>query len=469
MEKAVRIQNVMYIVMSFAPRPTVSRMMQTCRALNKEGVKYILHDDVNLHLNVPEEITSFFLFIIADPHPRLRSVRGLSLTPHHFMRRSEKIQDGVPERLKNLFVLLAALGEKFVRLELCEADEILQLHPDLPDAVASLTRLQDLKMIGAGSVSCKMLRNLRSSLCSALITMLDSEDDPSLTPEDKILTVSLQNSQSTLQALQMAQGETIPDGPCYPKVIVLDLAETWTFTTHHFTHAFPNLREFFIRDSFVEALDVDVDQDDLTTVREENLSLQRLHESWKALDLYSGGLGILYALGLTCPIAEVRLDDTDGDGFDGDVLQAVLGDARPVSLTISLSDGFDLAEPEVVSALRERCAAELGKLELHLKFKPQEAAFDLQLELRALLDAICSLIDSSVVTAFELELSLECSSFMKDCKICEPSSIIFNGIDETAYTDLLFAKGKNLKTVHLTLCHKHYGSNRKREVKRVQN
>ncbi|TFK87617.1 hypothetical protein K466DRAFT_586207 [Polyporus arcularius HHB13444] len=146
--------------MSFADRPTVSRMMRTCRVLSHGGVPYLLRDDVNLRLDSLE--ASFFQFILADPLHRLSSLCGLFVSPHGFERRSSEIPDGVGQILKGFFNALAAVGENFTRLRLHDAEDILKLHPDLPDAIASLANLEKLRFDYAGSLSCKLLRNLRS-------------------------------------------------------------------------------------------------------------------------------------------------------------------------------------------------------------------------------------------------------------------------------------------------------------------
>ncbi|KAI0700037.1 hypothetical protein C8T65DRAFT_728852 [Cerioporus squamosus] len=449
MNQPVLVEDVVYIIMSFADRPTISRMMQTCRTLSRGGVPYILHDDVKLYLSSLK--ASFFRFIFADPPRRLQSLCGLSVSPHEFGQASEEIPDDVPELLKGFFVLLAMGGENFTRLRLHDAEVILQLHPDLPDAIASLTRLEELNIDSAGSLSCKLLANIRSSLYVVKVSLLDEDDDPALTLQDKTPTTLLRGSRTTLEYLSISDVHTIPDGPRYPNLTVLDIINTWTFITHHFVHAFPSLTKLYVSESFVSGAR---NVEELTTLREANLFKQRRHGAWNALREYWGPLGILYVLGLTCRITEMHLDDMDGHVFDPRLLRAVLSDARPSRLTVMLEDGLHFMAPGIVQIFRDRCAKEVDYLQLELEIKARdiEAHRVSALMLSFLQDALCSIVDeSSVVTTFDLLLQWSFPDLgIRGCD--DPAwSTVLQEIDVAAYAEKMLAKNKNLKRLKLAI------------------
>ncbi|RPD54432.1 hypothetical protein L226DRAFT_268874 [Lentinus tigrinus ALCF2SS1-7] len=461
MDQSVLLEDVMYIIMSFSDRPTVSRMMRTCRTLHRGGVPHILRDDVNLCLSSLDE--SFFQFLLANLDRRLRYLRGLSISPGRFSSErhiSRHIQDGVPEMLNSLFTILATIGTNFTRLELYDAEDIFQLHPRLPDTLASLTELEEVKMSSAGSLSCKMLRNLQSRLFFAEISLLDDGDDQALTFQDKIPATLLQGSRTTLKHLSISDVNTTPSGPRYNNLTVLEIVNTYAFITQHYVRTFPGLMKLYISDSFIKDAR---NLEQLRAIREANIMQQDCMGTWKSLCTYAGPLGIMYALGLTCRITRLQLDDTDDHGFDHRILSAVLSTARPSHLTIMLeSDLVEFGVPEVISTLRERCAQDVEHL--HLEFYLKAGDTDYSQRVRELFDVLSTIIDSSAVTTFKL--FIKWPSFIWGISREAETSPQTPNIDLEAYADMLLAKGKKLRSLEL---HVSNGMSRNgRTVRRVR-
>ncbi|KAI1794824.1 hypothetical protein LXA43DRAFT_994441 [Ganoderma leucocontextum] len=319
--------DVLHLILNRCGQNTVSQVMKTCRFLNREGVQYLL-SDVPIIRN-EAQASSFVQFALttrqsADIAHRLDWMDSL-----HILAWDEEAKT-VAEALKPFFLLVAPLAPNFSLLEVEVAEEFFAADPELTASVASLTTLDVLTLNGAGEKTVKMLRALQSRLTDVTVHF-DLELGPSA-PEDMDPVPCLIRSEDTLRCISLRFTISSPAAGCYRNVRMLTLDYIDGPTTRHFVQAFPNLR--CLRATECTARD-GLDPDAVVQrKRDLNVAEQALNGSWSSLTSYKGSVFMLYALGLACPVSHVYVHDDESEGMDPRQIRAVLGDTRPLHLTI---------------------------------------------------------------------------------------------------------------------------------------
>ncbi len=367
--------DILLHILNFASKDLLRTLTQTCRMLHGQGARYLLQDGVSLVTD--KQILSFMLFIVGNSggeRPRILRLRELTLSrePPSYIDAAPG-SDSAPSSeaagmlLHRLFVALASFG-LLTRLTIYDSEEVLGLHPALPDAIARLDTIKQLNVSFAGPRTVKMLKALRSTLFWADISI---ESEVELPLKDKNPMWLLHGSQGSLRSLSATFSVSAPDSPVYPLATALRLSYTDAPRTQHYVRAFPHLRVLSTWDCC--GWDHDETYDEL---RERNQSEQEHLGSWPVLESYQGSIMNLYLLGICCPIRTVAIGHHE-DELDPLMLVAVLGDARPRKLQLRIDGGHWLGDPDFLETFVHPGTEALKRFELCVNLEETDRDTDI--------------------------------------------------------------------------------------------
>ncbi|KAI0364355.1 hypothetical protein BV20DRAFT_1039451 [Pilatotrama ljubarskyi] len=332
--QAVLNQDILLAVLEASSDQQVCLLMRTCRYFYDAGPRVLLRTTVRLHSETC--LHQFLTFLRVQPERRFKLVRSLNLT-------FSELPESAALQLAQVLPLMVNLRS----LSLKTGDFVLGSRPSLVAAFAALTSLQELRLWHVGEVSIKMLQNLQSRLVRVTL-VLNGGDEPVL-PEHHPA-VLLAHSMGTLEVIE-ARGlrthdQTSPDPDLvYPEMRRLDFESTGMPLTMTFINAYPNLthlsyscKEGNITRFALERREVYEAQHRLN-IREQ-INARR---TWNGLQQFVGSLSDLYLLGLTCPVDDVTLHDLEE--VIPDMLETMLGYARPQSLKLGRCSGTQLSLP----------------------------------------------------------------------------------------------------------------------------
>ncbi|KAI0788012.1 hypothetical protein C8Q74DRAFT_1366800 [Fomes fomentarius] len=113
--------------MSFASRKTIAKIMETCRALNHEGVSHLM--DFPITLRSEEEPASFVIAKgrradvgYAEAHHRLCHLTDITFTFHNAHQTRE-----LGLMLETLFLHVGPMADNFTKLLIYDAEDIATL------------------------------------------------------------------------------------------------------------------------------------------------------------------------------------------------------------------------------------------------------------------------------------------------------------------------------------------------------
>ncbi|KAI0764531.1 hypothetical protein BD413DRAFT_482473 [Trametes elegans] len=413
--------DILLQVMSFADKQTVLNLLQTSKMLHHHGARYLLRGNVEIDTSFDRQVVSFTSFMLCDQSnlsSRLPFLKTLKL----FHRDARCHPDYRPESstatiagasLQLLFSMLAREGN-LLKLSMWQAEAILAMHSKLPEAVAELQTLTHLSVQSVGKHTSCMLKALRSRLVRADIIMRggrgDSEDSPSGIERDP--TRLLYHSMTSLQELHSVNTELHASSLCFPNVTFLEFEphRMQFCQTQHYVRVFPNLRHLSIDDCADYWPGAGDSIEHLLIKRASNLSAQQRLGSWPSLERCGGTIGPLYLLGIPCRIRSLDICDAIwgwiGCACDPEVLDTVLGCARPCVLRLTLWHGFWFESPhflETFSRSENVGALEFLAFDLELmRVEPDPASDRFPAALDTVIPAAVCLLDS--LTAFVLRI-----------------------------------------------------------------
>ncbi|KAM5538656.1 hypothetical protein V8D89_007685 [Ganoderma adspersum] len=340
-------RDVLHLILDLCGRDAILQVMKTCRFLNREGVQYLLSDipAIRTKAQAPSSFVQFALTSrqSADIAHRRNWIDSLQVLPW-----KEEARE-VAEVPKPFFVLVAPLAPNFFLLEIEHAEAFFAgADAEFSASVASLTTLKVLAFRDAGEKSVKILSALPSCLTEAEVHY-DLEFGPSA-PEDMDPIPCLRRSEDTLRRISLRSTVSSPTAGCYRNVRMLTLDYIDIPITHHFVRAFPNLQCLRATECTARYTEIDLDAV-VQRKRALNVAEQAQKGSWGRLASYKGSIFMLYALGLACPVSHVYVHD-DEEGMDPMQIRTILGDTRPLHLTIR-AHGLEyiLARSQVFMAL----------------------------------------------------------------------------------------------------------------------
>ena len=325
--------DVLLQIAALAEKTTQSRMMKTCRILNKEGARKLLKEEV--WLTSERHLASFILFMLADRMVRFAALRNLRLELKDISRNTGAM-------LSDLFVELSTAAN--TRLQVLRLvgnlEDVLLAHPRLSEGIAHLTTLESITMSNIGPQGSTLLMKSRSSLSSASLLfnkeVLYSNVYRAL-PQDFDPLRLLRGSGNTLKTLTLCDGcfTLTPNIAVYPRLTTLTVEGLWLPYVPVLHRAFPNLNRittyFGMPDTPLEIPSIG----DSADYREANRTYQLDHGSWPAFTSFHGPSRDLYILGLLCPIRYINLDQPRGDRVEATRLQTILSDTCPTHLVLS--------------------------------------------------------------------------------------------------------------------------------------
>lgn len=114
--------DIMHIIMSYAHRSVVSRLMKTCNTLNSEGARYLFKDEVSFRYDA--ELVSFFWFLKArdNSSERCRRITFLNRLSLDFKDPTENISQTLERSSRSSSGLepsRTSLPSRFPRPKLC--------------------------------------------------------------------------------------------------------------------------------------------------------------------------------------------------------------------------------------------------------------------------------------------------------------------------------------------------------------
>ena len=372
MRKTPLNNDIVHLIMDRADRAVVSNMMLTCQHYNRVGARYLLKWTVGLHPDDARQIESFVGFMTTDCN-RYRFLRSLAIT---LKTTEDRYRPSGPQLalLADFFTTLGERGTNFTSLVFEEAEQVLDGHPALGNAMSLLRTLTALEISHVGRRTAAMLRDLRSRLHDVTFTACDHDYDPAMPADDRNPMLLFQASQSTLLHICASNFESSFGGPRYSNVTSLTITLNTTLVTLHLVYAFPNLRVLEVWECSLSGFT------DYIRYRDENLAAQRIYGSWASLDRFGGSASMLYVLGLTCPITTVNFGyDFDINAADPDMLRQMITDARPVHLSVHIPHGHELLNYDLVAMLSEPCMDPVRSLHLHVELGLHDLRCDLDL------------------------------------------------------------------------------------------
>ena len=364
-------------------------LITTCRFLYHEGSKIALKKPVVIF--DADELASFLKFLRADNSARSQHLRhlelwGFCLTP-----------DLVRELLETLPLLV---GLQCLRL--INGEELFECDSSLPTAFATLTSLRHVYVCGADLATCAFLSSLRSPIVSAAIDF-GSESTVELWerlavdqwPKYHPVTL-LVNLSPSLEELKCVSWSKSPETAIQLEEVYVNMRKLsielhdMPLLMEPFIRAFPNLTDLHVLQTGTYLDDLDLDA--IRASREANVARQQLTScgTWTRLEHFSGELVDLYAIGLTCRIIRITIEDYVDDEVRLDMLATALRYAQPVHLKLKGIPGSMLDDTErgFSSMLRSGCDPTLLNLDLCIYFDAEDRDKDLRVPIVRLFSSI---------------------------------------------------------------------------------
>ncbi|EIW56513.1 uncharacterized protein TRAVEDRAFT_49341 [Trametes versicolor FP-101664 SS1] len=406
-------EDILLHILDLASKDLVRTLMQTCRMFHEHGTKYLLKDGVSL--TTDKQIMSFMLFVGSDSGRERQCIlllRELTLSRRRCTddaQDSDLVQfheDTAGIFLRGFFTAISSFG-CLLRLTIYDSEEVLGLHPALPEAIAGLPTLTYLSVSSAGPCTVRMLKALRSTLFYANIGIGPEPWDigNELTLEDQNPMWLLHRSQDTLRELDTTFSTSASDSPIYPHATVLNLDYFDIPQMQHYVRAFPNLRVLTTKD-YCSRSRGESGGEDLDMRRAQNQNEQDRLGTWPSLERFRGTVTNLYLLGLRCPVGTLYLDQ-DGERFDPTMLHAVLGDACPRRLQLRFDGGDWLADPDFLATFAHPGVQALKRFDLIVNLQKEDRGMDISVALDPAVLASRIVVPLKNLVAFWL--CLDCS------------------------------------------------------------
>ena len=324
--------DVLVETMSFLGRSDVGVLMRTCQTLRKAGAPYILDGDIRLNNN--NKIASFCHFMLQrDSLGRFRYLRHLELSG----RLLEFEESDLGKAIGCIFQNATHLESLVIN-----DDGLFELDESISIAIASLPRLQKLELSFDNAEATDMMQRMQAPLVEVKIHFdhdYDDGDDVLDGFRDPIVYfAAIKETLEDVCVSGYAQFDRHSEAYQYPLVENLDIDVPHIFQPlKPMIEGYPNLRQLSIW------TDSEVDFDDsaffefLVEAREGNLNDQETHGSWESLDVLSGELSGLYALGIQCKVEHLDLADARVKGETRcDALKELITDTTPSSLSLGI-------------------------------------------------------------------------------------------------------------------------------------
>ena len=119
--------DVLSIIVAHSTCKTILQLMRTCRSLYSEGAKFLPDGDVVVDGRKDDSVLSLASFMAAEDGRRWRYPKSVSIKGRRLRYEVAKVLADAISRVRHIN-----------RLELCDADSTLSMHPDMIPAFTSL-------------------------------------------------------------------------------------------------------------------------------------------------------------------------------------------------------------------------------------------------------------------------------------------------------------------------------------------
>lgn len=333
--------DILHLVMSLSSTQEISRMMQTCQLLHREGTKILLREAIVLRRE--SDVVSFIAFMCADNYRRF-----LNLLDLHFFCKRLSPTAGL---LLRHFFLTTASRMHFRCLQLDDVEDVLASDSELPSALGRIMAISNLILSDVGPLARAMLDGMTTHVYHISINF---PDDPSEDLEDSNALVVLKSLRPSLMSISGRWLETTPELPFYdikyPHVHALTMDTFDVVHIAHYAYSCPHVTSLTLEST--ASMDSVVQME---MCREENRRAQLEHAKWDALVDYQGSVVDLWALGLVCHVERLQFTR---DGWDSGMFKDVLLDVRPIAIRMAVGVQV-MADPMFVDALCQSTARDL--------------------------------------------------------------------------------------------------------------
>ncbi|KAI0324725.1 hypothetical protein GY45DRAFT_1331225 [Cubamyces sp. BRFM 1775] len=243
-------------------------------------------------------------------------------------------------------------------------------------AIAALSTLTHLALLGVGPLSRTLLTKMRAKLTDVTLEMeahdtddVDGEDgDPTMWLNPIALLRNFQDSLVRLEGrgTQTIWTEEMASAPRYPKLQSVAFTDADIPFTSDYARAFPNISALRLRTSTHEYEEfLGCSPEMFEQHRATNILLQLERGTWShTLEYCDGTLGTLYILALQCRVDVLRVT-CDFDASPK-VLGCVLFDTRPTTLSLEQFQLDMVAGRMFASVMRAPYVVQLRTLEIIL-------------------------------------------------------------------------------------------------------
>lgn len=346
------------------------RMMKTCNTLYDSGIPILLHladvcldedkDENEITPLPPTRMISFSQFILSDPETRGPLVHKLKLPrPSNPARYS-----GV------LSTFLKALAElkNLTYLDIIGLERWLSLDPDLTKALVALTKLEVIHFKtgvvaaeGEGSPADRLLQTLENLHSPVRYLNLESTRLPFLYSPFKLF----RNFSTTIEFMQACVSDLKCYAVVYPSLKTLNLIVPTLEAVQikPISSCAPNLTSLSIAPPlfFAGLLEGTVYEN----YRQQNILDQKTC-AWKPLDYLCGTAYSVYVLGLKCHVRNLDILQFVSDLQMVTLLQTILRDATPRTLSILLTPGDTFPVTLLPTLITDEAGSDLTRLKLCL-------------------------------------------------------------------------------------------------------
>ena len=357
MENAQLCFDAMLHVMSFSACKSIISLMETCHALYLAGARYLLEPGVALSCN---NIILFASFMFAHEHTRFPYLREVTIDCDEDEDEDfDHTSDTHPAILAWIRLFThPALAMKTLILQ--GADELLRNEP-IGRALTAMTTLRHVTIHSTSPRTRAVVRSIASPLTSLTCchpAPLDPVEASGPGAPVTLLTPFAASLQVVYCDFHGEDVERLRHIQPFPRVRRLGIAveppdadfdgliRGGPISPAAYAHAFPNLDTLELVPNHSSSPQWQYLFHSVSAeVRRVNQEDQRQHGMWRALSACAGEVGSLYALGLVCGVASLRIWK-DLRTVEED-FETVLLDMRPEHLQL----GVDFSGLEALLAL----------------------------------------------------------------------------------------------------------------------
>lgn len=320
--------------------------MRTCRTLYAAGLRPL----VRLHYFIRDgRIQEYHNFMLAHAPASFSALEELDFMLH-----------GDVDYSDNDIACVIDLLQKGVNIrELFLPEDLVYMGKGIPEAVASLTKLETLMIEGETPQQSEFILTRLHSPLATLVACFDphGSDDP---------VPILAKFRNTLQEAELSCVMVSSTEFCYPSLTALKIDRYYNMPTLSvFATVFPNLQWLTIGSSNSNLRGEAGMAAALDQQRVENIAFQEDHKCWKSLESVAADLVSFHSLGLKNDLKSLQIAAQRNTSKEDCLacFQAIIPSLHTRALTVQLRD-----EPDVLSQAFRGMTGTLEMFEISLTF-----------------------------------------------------------------------------------------------------